>query len=53
MALVWIVQAVIAFTKSFMDIDFGAAYEIAFKITQFAVLILSGMASYRIYKKNK
>jgi len=53
MIFVWILQAVIAFTKSFLDLDFELVYEILFKLTQFAVLVLSGMASYRIYKKNK
>lgn len=53
MIFVWILQAVIALTKNFLDLDFELVYEILFKFTQFAVLVLSGMASYRIYKKNK
>lgn len=53
MVFVWVLQAVIAFTKSFMDLDFELMYEILFKLTQFVVLVLSGMASYRLYKKNK
>jgi len=43
----------IAVTKNFMDWDFEFAYDVLFKATQFAVLVISGMASYRLYKKNK
>jgi hypothetical protein len=53
MVFIWILQAIIAFTKNFMDIDFEFAYEILFKLTQITVLVISGMASYRLYKKNK
>lgn len=53
MALIWVMQAVIAVTKNYLDFDFELAYDILFKLTQYTVLVISGMASYRIYKKNK
>lgn len=53
MIFVWVSQAMIAVTKNFMDWDFEFAYDVLFKATQFAVLVISGMASYRLYKKNK
>ena len=51
--IIWVLQAIIAYVKHFVDFDFNEAFDIAFKLVQFAALCLSAMASYRIYKKNK